>query len=605
MTRRSHVIAMAIVLASCAPELETVRIPPAALTPPAESRTAQAATPPVATDDPAFDKLASDFLARYLELNPVYATQLGEHGYDALWPQLGTEAETTEREFVARTRAELDRIAIDKLNDKNQVDSLILRNQLDLWSFWLDELRERQNDPLYYTGLIGDGLDPLVTRDSGTVEQRTKSLIARVAGIPAVLDAARRDLKRPAKLNAETAIQQNAGLLSLVEKQLPKEFSGPPALKAELDKASAVAAKALRSFGEFLKKDLLSRSDGEARLGKARFERKLRFYLEADITSDELYANAKELLASTQQEMVQTSLQLWPELFPKEKPPSPTSHADKLSLIRKVLDAVAKDRPTNASIVDEARKLTQSATDFVRAKDLVELPSEPIRVIEMPEYRRGIAIAYCDSSGPFEKNAMTFFAISPTPVDWPAKRVESFYREYNRAMLADLTVHEAMPGHYLQLMHANRFKSDIRSAFGSGAFIEGWATYAEWLMSKHEFGGLRTRLQLQKMDLRMAANAILDHDIHAGSMGEKEAMRLMTVEAFQEDGEATGKWKRARLTSVQLSTYLHGYSEMMKLRARGEKQPGFTERAYNDRLLSFGSPSPRYLRHLMFGDPLQ
>jgi uncharacterized protein (DUF885 family) len=597
-------LALAILLTGCASEPGAVRIPPPPLMPPPDAATQQAEPTQAPSADREFEKLASEFLVHYLELNPVAATQLGDHRFDGRWPQVGPEAEKLHRELLASTRKRLDALGPDTLDSKNRIDAAILRNQLDLMEFWLNELRDWETDPMFYTGLIGDGLDPLVTREFAPIEQRLASLGARLGALPSLVDAARKHLKRPAKLNTETAIRQNDGLIALVDKELAKEFGKAPLLKDDLEKRRALASKALHELGDFLKNDLLKRSDGDWRLGKARFEKKLRFYLESDVPSDQLYASAQELMEKTQEDMLQTSLALWPELFPKDKPPAHADHKSKLKLVHRVLDELAKDRSTNATIVADAKKLLDDATAFVRANNLVEVPAEPIRVIEMPEYRRGVAIAYCDSSGPFEKNAMTFFAISPTPADWPKPRAESFYREYNKAMLTDLTVHEAMPGHYLQLMLANRFKSDIRAAFGSGVFIEGWATYAEWLMSKHGFGGLRTRLQLQKMDLRMAANAMLDHDLHAGQMGEKEAMRLMTEEAFQEEGEAAAKWKRARLTSAQLSTYLYGYTAMMKLRERAEKLPGFTERAYHDKLLSFGSPAPRYLPNLMFGDSL-
>jgi uncharacterized protein (DUF885 family) len=302
--------------------------------------------------------------------------------------------------------------------------------------------------------------------------------------------------------------------------------------------------------------------------------------------------------------MVGTAEELWPELFPQRKLPGTKTAAGRAKLVRSVLARLAEDRPTDETIVDEARKLTNEATEFVRAKDLVEVPDEPISVIEMPEYRRGVAVAYCDSAGPLEKTRQTFYAISPTPNDWSPARVTSFYREYNRGMLAELTIHEAMPGHALQLAHASRFVSPTRAVFESGPFIEGWAVYSEALMARHGFGGPRVRIQRQKMALRVAANAILDHEVHAGSMDEAAAMKLLTEEAFQEEGEAAGKWKRVQLTSVQLSTYYFGFSEVSKLRKRAEQQPGFAERAFHDRLLAYGSPAPKYLRHILFGDPL-
>jgi uncharacterized protein (DUF885 family) len=275
------------------------------------------------------------------------------------------------------------------------------------------------------------------------------------------------------------------------------------------------------------------------------------------------------------------------------------SATDQKRFVKQVLDHVALDRSTNASILGDAKTWLAKATAFVREKDLVRVPDEPVSVVEMPEYRRGVAVAYCDSSGPLEQTPETFFAISPTPADWPKKRVESFYREYNQAMLADLAIHEAMPGHYLQLMHNNRFSSKLRAVFGSGAFVEGWAVYSEWLMAEHGFGGPRVKLERQKMVLRLAANAILDHDIQAGELDEKGALALMTGEAFQEEGEAVGKWKRARLTSAQLTTYFYGFTELLKIRKAAEQKPGFAERAYHDKLLSYGSPAIRYVRELM------
>ncbi|MFO0763205.1 MAG: DUF885 domain-containing protein, partial [Byssovorax sp.] len=349
----------------------------------------------------------------------------------------------------------------------------------------------------------------------------------------------------------------------------------------------------------FFEKDLLARSDGDFRLGRARFEKKLRFELQDPVDIDAVAQGARDLLKKTQEEMVETSKELWPALFGKDRMPPSGTPAEKKALIKKVLDKVAEDHPDNATIVAEAKRLLDDATKFTRDHDLVRVPTEPCSVIEMPEYRRGVAVAYCDSSGPLESKQETFYAISPTPKDWDAKRASSFYREYNRAMLVELTIHEAMPGHYLQLMHNNTFHSKIRAVFGSGAFVEGWAVYTEWLMAKYGFGGPKVRLQRQKMVLRLAANAVLDHDIHAGTMDEKGALDLMMNEAFQEEGEAVGKWKRARLSSAQLTTYYYGFSEMMKLRHAFEGTPGFKERTYHDRLLSYGSPSLRALRELM------
>ncbi len=550
------------------------------------------------TADQLFETLAASFLDQYLALSPIEATIAGEHRHDAKWPDVSAAGDAALKSFLVKTGSSLVAIDRAKLSQQNRVDASILDTQLRYGLFSLGELRERELNPVYYTDLIGSGLDPLITRSFGTKASRLASLRGRLEGIPAIVAAAKQRLAHPAKVHTETAIQQNAGLVSLVEADLYTQFATAADERAAIEPAAKKAAAALKDFQTFLEKDLLARSDGSFRLGRDKFQEKLRFALEDDVDIDALAASARALLVQTQTEMVETSKQIWTAEKLGKLPKLDTDAARK-KFVKKVLDHVAKDRSTNATIVADAKAWVDKATAFVREHDLVRVPTEPVSVIEMPEYRRGVAIAYCDSSGPLEAKPETFFTISPTPKDWPAKRVESFYREYNQAMLADLSIHEAMPGHYLQLMHNNQFKSKIRAVFGSGPFVEGWAVYTEWLMAEKGFGGPRVKLQRQKMVLRMAANAILDHDIHAGTMEEKDALALMMGEAFQEEGEAVGKWKRARLTSAQLTTYYYGFSELFKLRQAAEKQPGFSERAYHDRLLSWGSPAIKYVRELV------
>jgi uncharacterized protein (DUF885 family) len=561
-------------------------------------------TAPAGAEDAALDAVVKKAVDRYLELSPESATRLGDHRFDGRWSRYDAEGDKTQRAFVADTKAALAKLDSAKLSLPSRIDRAILEDQLDVTLLYLDRLHPWTDDPLFFTVAVGDGLDPLVTRDFAPHAQRMESLRQRLEGLPAFLTAARESLQHPPRVRTETAIQQNEGLVALLEGGLAPDFAKEPAQRAALETAAQKAAAALRDYGTFLKNDLLPRSDGDFRRGEELFKAELRYNLGAAVPAEELYAAAKSVLAKTQDEMLATALELWPELFPGQPKPDPKTHEERMKVVKAALDKLADDRPTNTTIIDEAKKLTDAATAFVRAKNLVGVPDEPLHIIVVPEYRRGVAVAYCDSAGPLEAKKETFVAISPTPSDWPPERVTSFYREYNRAMLAELVVHEAMPGHYLQIAHANQDKSLARSVFGSGAFAEGWAVYGEWLMAKHGFGGPRVRLERQKMLLRVAANAILDHDVHAGQMSREEAMKLMTEQALQEEGEAAGKWKRAQLTSAQLSTYFYGFYEIMKIRERGEKLPGFAERAFNDKLISFGSPPPRFLAPLVFGDPL-
>jgi uncharacterized protein (DUF885 family) len=553
---------------------------------------------PAPSADQAFEAFGKRFLDGYFQRSPVSATIAGDHRFDATWPDVSPAGEAAYHKYLDDTRAELAQLAKQPLSVQNQVDAAIIDDQLRSELFQLDELKSGDSDPLTYVGLIGDGLDPLVTREFGTVESRMTSLAGRLEGIPAIVAVAKQRLQHSAKIQTETAIQQNAGLIALVEKELPPKFAAVPAQKDKLAAAATKAAAALHDLQTFLEKDLLKRSDGSFRIGRERFAKKLGFALGEDVDVDAIATSARALLEQTRTEMVETAKQIWTTDKMGALPALDTPAKQK-AFVKKVLDHVALERPTNKTILADAKKTLDAATAFVREKDLVRVPDEPVAIIEMPEYKRGVAVAYCDSSGPLEDKPQTFYAISPTPKDWPKARAESFYREYNQSMLADLSVHEAMPGHYLQAMHNNKFPSKLRAVFSSGPFVEGWAVYGEWLMAQNGFGGPRVKLQQQKMLLRVCANAILDHDIHAGTLEEAAALKLMKEEAFQEDGEAVGKWKRARLSSAQLTTYFYGFTELKKIRDSVASGPGFSERAYHDKLLSFGSPAIKYVRKLV------
>jgi uncharacterized protein (DUF885 family) len=572
-----------------------VPLPP----PPPPSAVAVPTPPPAPAADATFNALASEFLEGFLTREPVQATNLGDHRFDAHWPDPSAEGDARARAFLLSIRTRLTTVPSAALSDQNQVDARILLDQIGGLLFDLDELKDHEENPLYYTGVIGDGLDPLLTRTFAPLQERMFHLVGRLAGIPAIVAVAKARLRNPPRIHTETAINQAKGLVDLCEHGLAESIAAlGPDMRPQLQASAAEAASSLRDFQTFLEKDLLSRSTGSFRKGPERFAKILRFAVEDDVDGDALVADARTEMEHTFTEMVETARELWPSVGHGPVPPSRTP-VEQRALVRRVLAHLGDDATDPKTIVADATKLLGDATRFVQEHDLVGVPAEPCRVIEMPEYKRGISIAYCDSTGPLEKTQDTVYAIAPAPSTWPAKRVASFYREYNKSMLVDLTVHEAMPGHYLQAMHANGFHSAVRTVFQDGAFVEGWAVYGEWLMARHGFGGPRTRMQRLKMLLRACANTLLDHGIHAGQMDEKEALSLMTEQAFQEEAEAVGKWTRARISSGQLSTYFYGYREFRRLREAAEKSPDFRERAYHDRLLAFGAPPMRELRWLL------
>ena len=551
--------------------------------------------------DDEFQKIANDYVEEYLASHPEYATELGDHRFDA---ELTDYSPDTLVRLLARARQ--FREALKKFDDfsqltgANQVDVRILRDNIDNEIFELEELKEADWDPLVYNQSLANSLYLLVARDFDSPEKRVRNLRKRMEAIPTVIAQAQKNLQHPPRVYTETAIEQTQGAISLVREGLGPLLEQAPQMKKEVAPLQEKTARALEDYKKWLHDGLLPRSDGDFRIGPDKFRKKLRFALASDLSMEEIMRRAQADLKQAQTAIYETALPLYKKYFPNA---DKAALDDRKKVTTAVLDKLAEKHPDDNTIVGYAQKIVGEATDFVKKHDLVTVPEKPLDVIVMPEFKRGTGIAYCDSPGPLERNGKTFFAVEPTPKDWSKERKASFFREYNNYMVRDLTVHEAMPGHYLQLAHANQFQAPtlVRAIFRSGTFIEGWAVYCEQMMAEQGYGGPEVKMEQLKMRLRVICNAILDQSIHAGNMSEKEAMDLMEKEGFQQEGEAVAKWKRARLTSAQLSTYFVGVSEQLDLRDRAKAKAGgsFDLKKYHDSMLAFGSPPAKYVRELL------
>src|SRR6478672_8061571 len=552
------------------------------------------------SQDDAFQKVAHDYVEQYLQANPEQATELGDHRFDGELTDYSAEARAKDLSTQKEFRDKLNAIDGTQLTEANNIDFRILKENIDYEIFRAEELKEPDWNPLIYMQSLANSLYLLVARDFAPAEKRIPSLRERMEKIPGVIAQAKANLQHPPRIHTETAIEQTEGAINLVRSELAPLLDQAPQMKKELAPLQDKTAAALEDYKKWLQNDLLPRSDGDFRLGAEKYIKKLRFALASDLPMEEIMKRAKADLDQTQTAIYETALPLYKKSFPDA---DSATLADKHQVTAAVLDKLAEQHPNDATVISYAQKVLAEATDFVKQHNLVTVPSAPLDVIAMPEFKRGVAIAYCDSPGPLDKNGRTFFAVAPTPKDWSKERKESFFREYNNYMIRDLTVHEAMPGHYLQLAHANAFHAPtlVRAIFRSGAFIEGWAVYCEQMMAEQTYGGPEVKMQQLKMRLRAIANAILDQSIHAGNMTEQEAMNLMTKETFQEEGEAVAKWKRARLTSAQLSTYFVGATEHLDLRQAAKQKWGkdFDLKKYNDQVISYGSPPVKYVRELM------
>jgi len=551
--------------------------------------------------DEEFQKLAAAYIDQELAASPEQATELGDHRFDA---ELSDYSKEKRAQLLAAAKQLRDKLAgfsdLEQLSGPNKIDIRILRDAVDNEIFELEEMREADWNPLVYMQSLANGLYVLVARDFDTPEKRIPNLRKRMEAIPRVIAQAKSNLQHPPRVHTETAIEQTQGAISLVREGLGPLLDQMPQMKKEIAPVQDKTAKALEDYKTWLQKDLLPRSDGDFRIGADKFRKKLRFALASELSMEDILKRAQDDLAQTQSLIYETALPLYKKYFPEA---DKATLADKKKVTTGVLDKLAAEHPDDNTIVGYCQKVMSEATDFVKQHHLVRVPDVPLDIIVMPEFKRGQAVAYCDSPGPLEKSGKTFFAVAPTPNDWDKKRKDSFFREYNNYMIRDLTVHEAMPGHYLQLGHANEFKAPtlVRAIFQSGTFVEGWAVYAEQIMAEAGYGGPEVKMQQLKMRLRVDCNAIIDQSIHAGKMSEQQALDLMMKEGFQTEGEAVGKWKRARLTSAQLSTYFVGAAEHLDLRDKARARDGaaFDQTKYNDTVLSFGSPPVKYVREAM------
>jgi uncharacterized protein (DUF885 family) len=537
----------------------------------------------------AFRASASAAVEDYLRNEPEAATALGDHRFDDRLDdrsEAGAVSRCQVYERHARAVRAVDASALDR---DDRADQAILVNALEGRIFAEEVLAERHWNPLYYNP--GDPLYPLIARETIPVADRLRAIASRLDEIPEVVDLARIQLSTPPLVHVETALQQNAGTVALVRDEVARLVAREPSMGSLVEPAQSRALDALDRHGVFLQELLADSSHRDFRLGPERFARKLELTLNSSVGAEEVLRRAHAHLDELTDHIEDACSAYLSGNGSSGKGLSGTE------AVRTALDEIALRHPDNDNIVAVASDSLEQAVRMVRAQGFASVLDEDMVVQVMPEFRRGVAIAYCDAPGPLERGGETFLAVAPTPGSWPEERVESFYREYNSAMIANLIVHEAMPGHALQLAHGRRFEGStpIRQVFMSGSFIEGWAVHAERLMAEAGFGGQAVRLQQLKMQLRMTINAILDSEVHAGQMTEQAAMELMATRGFQEEGEAAGKWRRACLTSAQLSTYFVGYSELSEVLA----QLGPTEQF--DQVLSHGSPPPRLLSSLLTG----
>lgn len=590
------------------------------------------------------EQLAEGFLTEYFAANPVAATALGEHAHDHRWPDLSLDGRTEQAQWLAVQLAAVADIPREALDPDGRVELDTIRNQLELWRFAAEVEQVWRSDPLAYSYLISSGLDDLLTRDFAPLDQRAASLAARLEGLPALIDQAIANLsdsgliRRP---QAEVAVGQYAGIATLIEAEIPERIAtAAPELRERIAAASPRALQAVAALRDHVVA-LVPRAEGSWRLGADAFARKLELTLHTDLSADELLALAKVEHERVRKDMHALARELYLAMYGakalEKYDKSAAGRPDEL--VRAVLFELAADHPTPEQLRDAAEANLARLQDFVLDKRLVPIDErEVLEVIWTPPHAQGVAIAGLAAPAPLdarEPGLPSFYLVQPLPKSWSPELRESFLREYNTFMLEILSIHEAIPGHFVQLYWGKREASKIRRVFDNGPFVEGWAVYTERVMVDAGYAGsgpaqlgsaakrpkqvskalwtvqqseeLRAKaieLHGLKFYLRTVTNAILDHEIHAGTMTREQAIALMVDRAFQERGEAEAKWTRAQVSSTQLSTYFVGATAWFRLREQAEARAAaagvaFDMLEFHRAALSHGAPPVHRLPELM------
>lgn len=548
-----------------------------------------------------FTQFSNTFIDSLWELSPTWALYSGKHindGYLEI-PNGASRAKTLK--FVNAQRAALTKFDQKSLTANELIDYHLIDNLLESMAWDITTFKSWQWDPSNYN--VAGGFAQIINENFAPLDDRLRSVLARMENIPAYYAAAQANISYPTLEHTELALMQNQGAFSVFSDNLLKLVadSGLSDSEKSLFKVRFdVATMAINDHISWLNNLIaLLRKDGARsfRIGEKLYEQKFAFDIQAGMTAKQLYQKAMADKDRVQSEMIKITDKLWPKYFSTPKP------VDNKIAIRQLIDKLSTQHVKRDDFVNEVRKQIPQLIEFVVQKNLVTLdPKKPLVVRETPEYMRGFAGASISAPGPYEKLGNTYYNV--TPLDsMNDESAESYLREYNHWILQILNIHEAIPGHYTQLVYSNESPSLVKSLFGNGAMVEGWAVYTERMMLEEGYGNFEPEMWLMyyKWNLRVICNTILDYSIHVKGMTEQEAIALMVDEAFQQQAEAEGKWRRATLSQVQLTSYYSGYREIYDFREeyKKTKDKNYDLKTFHEQFLSYGSAPVKYIRQLM------
>lgn len=598
MKHRVHIIIFASLLAVACDNQQSETNKPLALTSAPEAAIHH-------NQNESFSAFQAKLIEDFWSYHPGHALYEGYYKYDDRLIVPDEKTRKAEQDFASRMLVRLMEFNANALNAANASDLAILKNLMERTLWYGDVFKSNEWDPSRYNVAGAFGL--ILGTDYKPLDERLQVILRRMENIPAYYEAAKTNIKVPTLAHTDLAIKQNKGALGVFEKLIPDSVAKSGLSdkdKAAMDARLASSLVAINGYIHWLENkrpDLVAGNGKNFRIGPDLYEQKFALDIVSGGTARELYQQALTEKKKLHARMIKLSQDLWPKYFPGTGYPK-----EELAGVKQMIDHISARHVDRDKFVDEVRRQMPVINQFIVDNKLIEMdPTRPLVVRETPEYQRGIAGASVNSPGPYDATANTYYNV--TPLDhYTEEQAESYLREYNHWMLQILNIHEALPGHYTQLVHANKSRSLVKSLFGNGAMIEGWAVYAELMMLENGYGDNEPEMWLMysKWNLRTVVNTIIDYSIHVLDMSEDEVLDMLINEAFQEQTEATGKWRRATLSQVQLTSYYSGYAGIYAFREELKNKMGddFDLKTFHDQFLSYGSAPVPVIRKMMLDE---
>ena len=557
--------------------------------------------------NPQFEKYKTGFIEELWKVYPGWASSQGYHKYDSVLVVPNDASRVKELAFAKANLDSLLKFDLAGLSDNNKTDYYMIENQLRSAQWSINELKSYQWNPSEYN--VSGSFAEIHNGNYDSLDVRLRNFNLKMANIPAFYESAKKNIKNPTLEHTQLAIDQNLGGVSVFEKDfheaLNKVHFGEHE-KQMMEANARESVKAIKDYALWLK-NLKNETPRSFRLGKELYAKKFEFDIQSGYTVDQIYEKALSHKKELHEKMFGLADKLWGKYFgglnatkaPFSKP------TDTLQLIKQVIDKISLKHVMPDSFQTNIEHQLPVLVEFIEKKDLIYIdPSKPLVVRKEPDYMAGVAGASISAPGPYDKNGNTYYNVGSL-AGWDKEKAESYLREYNYYILQILNIHEAIPGHYTQLVYSNQSPSLIKSLFGNSAMIEGWAVYSERMMLENGYDDSPEMwLMYYKWNLRSTCNTILDYSVHTKNMSKEEALNLLMNGAFQQKTEAEGKWKRVSVTQVQLCCYFTGFTEIYDFREELKKRMGdkFNLKKFHEKFLSYGSAPVKFIKELMMAE---